>query len=79
MKPKGIAVDSEGHIWVSDSLRNTIQVFDRQGRLLLIFGKIGTDRGEFNIPAGLFIDKKNRLYVADSYNYRVQMFQYLTQ
>ena len=23
MKPKGIAVDSEGHIWVSDSYRNT--------------------------------------------------------
>jgi sugar lactone lactonase YvrE len=79
MKPKGIAVDSEGHIWVSDSLRNSIQVFNRQGKLLLIFGRAGIDRGQFNVPAGLCIDSKDRLYVADSYNYRAQMFQYLKQ
>lgn len=79
VKPKGISVDGEGHIWVSDGLRDTIQVFDRQGRLLLIFGKTGVGRGEFRAPAGLFIDSGNRLYVADSYNYRVLVFQYLSE
>ena len=78
IKPKGIAVDSEGHIWVSDSMRNSIQVFNREGKLLLIFGRLGIGPGEFNLPAGLFIDSKDRLYVADSYNYRVQVFQYLS-
>ena len=68
---------SEGHIWVSDGLRNSIQVFNRDGKLLLIFGKKGIGRGEFDIPAGLYIDNKDKLYVSDSYNYRVQMFQYL--
>jgi DNA-binding beta-propeller fold protein YncE len=31
--------------------------------------------GEFNSPAGLWIDGANRLYVADTNNGRVQVFQ----
>ena len=48
-----------------------------RGKLLLIFGKLGIGQGQFNVPEGLFIDSKDRLIVADSYNYRIQMFQYL--
>ena len=33
-KPKGIAVDSEGHIYVVDSAFNNIQIFDAEGKLL---------------------------------------------
>jgi hypothetical protein len=29
------------------------------------------------LPAGIFIDKRDRIYVADSYNKRIQIFQYL--
>jgi sugar lactone lactonase YvrE len=72
-------VDSEGHIWVSDGVRNSVQIFDRAGKLLLIFGRNGIGAGEFDVPAGLYLDSKDRLYVADSYNYRVQMFQYLQE
>jgi hypothetical protein len=31
--------------------------------------------GEFNSPAGLWIDGTNRLYVGDTNNGRVQVFQ----
>jgi DNA-binding beta-propeller fold protein YncE len=75
-RPKGIGVDSEGHLYVVDGLRDMVQVFDRQGRLLYYFGRSGTGFGEFQLPAGLFIDHHDRVYVVDSYNRRVEAFQY---
>ena len=78
-RPKGIAVDSEGHLYVVEGLSGLVQVFDRQGRLLYYFGQKGTGFGEFQLPAGLFIDRKDRVYVVDYYNRRVQVFQYFAQ
>lgn len=75
-RPKGVSIDSEGHIYVVDGLWGVVQVFDRQGQLLYYFGKRGAGLGEFQLPSGLFIDKNDRIYIADSYNGRVQVFQY---
>jgi len=75
-RPKGIGVDSEGHIYVVEGSMNMVQVFDREGRLLYYFGQQGTGFGDFRLPAGLFIDRNDRVFVVDSYNRRVQMFQY---
>jgi hypothetical protein len=33
--------------------------------------------GELQLPSGLWIDSKDRVYLADSYNQRVQIFQYI--
>jgi DNA-binding beta-propeller fold protein YncE len=75
-RPKGIGVDSEGHIYVVEGSMNMVQVFDREGRLLYYFGQQGTGFGDFRLPAGLFIDHTDRVFVVDSYNRRVQVFQY---
>jgi hypothetical protein len=53
-----------------------VQVFDRQGQLLYDFGQRGARLGEFQLPAGIFIDQRDRIYVVDSHNRRVQIFQY---
>ena len=42
-------------------------------------GGEGTDAGQFYLPAGVTIDQQDRIWVADSYNRRVQVFQYLVQ
>jgi len=78
-KPKGIAVDSEGHIYVADAHFDAVQIFDREGNLLLIFGSSGKGSGEMILPAAMFIDEKDMVYVADSYNNRVQVFRYLRE
>src|SRR5208283_1079842 len=70
-RPKGIGVDSEGHLYVVDGLSGLVQVFDRQGQLLYYFGGKGGGFGEFQLPTGLFIDRKDRVFVVDSYNRRV--------
>jgi len=75
-RPKGIGVDSEGHLYVVDGLWGVIQVFDREGRLLYYFGTRGTGIGEFQLPAGMFIDRDDRIFVVDSYNRRIQVFRY---
>ncbi len=75
-RPKGVAVDSENHLYVVDALSGMVQVFDREGRLLYYFGKRGNGLGEFQLPAGVFIDHDDRVYVVDSFNRRVQVFHY---
>jgi hypothetical protein len=54
-----------------------VQVFNRQGQLLYYFGAEGTHAGEFQLPAGLFIDRDDHVYVVDSFNRRIQQFQYV--
>jgi sugar lactone lactonase YvrE len=70
-----VGIDSENHIYVVDSELGLVQVFDRRGRLLYRFGN-GTNFGRFLLPAGLCIDRHDRVYLVDSYNRRVQVFQY---
>ncbi len=75
-QPKGVGLDSEGHIYVVDALFNRVQIFNADGELLLVFGGDGGSPGDFWLPSGLLI-VEDRIYVADSYNQRVQVFQFL--
>ena len=75
-RPKGIGVDSEGHLYVVEAIRGLVQVFDDAGRLLYYFGQKGSGFGEFQLPAGMWIDGSDRVLVVDSYNRRVQVFHY---
>ena len=57
--PHGLAMDSAGRLFVADRSNNRIQVFDQYGKFL-------AEWRQFGRPSGVFIDKKNILYVADS-------------
>ena len=53
-----------------------IQVFDRTGKHLTVFGKKGVKNGEFGNIHGCLIDKETGwLYVADTANNRMQVFK----
>ena len=58
-------------------LADAVQIFDRRGRFLLSFGERGLGPGQFWLPGGVFIDDRDRIYVADAYNQRIQIFEYL--
>jgi sugar lactone lactonase YvrE len=78
-RPKGIAIDSDGHIWVADAMLSRIQVFTPDGGLLLAFGNFGALPGQFQALTGMAFDQKNnRIYAAEQYLGRVQMFRYYT-
>ena len=75
---KGVVADPDGHIYVADARANWLQIFSPAGELLLVLGSGGDTPGAFNMPAGLaFVD--NTLYVADSFNRRIQVFRYLPE
>jgi sugar lactone lactonase YvrE len=75
-QPKGVGVNSNGHIFVTEAVSARIQIFDMNGDFLLAFGHEGNQPGNFRLPSGLAI-WDNRIYVADSGNRRVQVFEYL--
>jgi len=75
-RPKGVAFDTEGHLYVVDAYASTVQAFNREGQLLYHFGQRGVGPGEFQLPAGLSIDRENRIFVVDSFNRRIQIFHY---
>ncbi len=76
-RPKGIALDSDGHIYVVDALFDVVQIFDQNGQVLLAFGGSGSRKGNFYLPADILIDNQDRIYIVDSGNRRIQVFQYL--
>ena len=75
-RPKGVATDTDGHIYVADALFDNVQIFDTNGRFLMHWGEAGQKVGKFWMPAGIAIDRQNCIYVADTYNQRIQMFKY---
>lgn len=77
VRPKGVAVDGEGHVYVVESLYDSLLVFSPQGEFLLAIGGAGTATGRFFLPAGLWVDGRNRVHVADMFNGRVVLFQFL--
>jgi DNA-binding beta-propeller fold protein YncE len=75
--PKGVALDSDGNVYVVESLHDHLLIFNRQGQFLLPIGGTGYSSGKFYLPAGLWIDARNRIYVADMFNGRVVTYLYL--
>jgi DNA-binding beta-propeller fold protein YncE len=75
-RPKAVAVDDDGRIFVSDVEQDAVLVFAADGTFERSIGRSGTGRGEFLLPAGLARSGK-LLFVADSYNHRVQVLELL--
>lgn len=75
--PSGIAVD-EGtkRIYVADMKKHRIAAYSlTDNRLIRTIGGRGTSgEGKFNFPTNLAVDSKGSLYVADTGNFRVQVF-----
>ena len=57
--PHAIAMDSQGRLFVGDRQNNRIQIFDQDGKFIAQWH-------QFSRPSGVFIDKNDVLYVADS-------------
>ncbi len=75
-RPKGVAVDRDGNIYVVESYYDYLLVFNRQGELLLPIGGTGYGIGQFYLPSGVWVEN-NYVYVADTFNGRVMIFEYL--
>jgi len=73
-EPGGLAVDSEGNVYVGDSQNSRVQKFSAGGTFLLKWGSSGTGDGQFGLSGGVAIDGASNIYVADQNNHRIQKF-----
>ncbi len=71
--PTDAALDAAGHVWVVDRGNDRLQCFDADGTWLSTYGSTGRAPGRFYIPGGIAI-RGNRMYVADTYNHRICVF-----
>jgi sugar lactone lactonase YvrE len=58
-QPHALAMDSKGRLFVGDRNNNRIQIFDQDGKYI-------DQWKQFSRPSGIFIDKNDTIYVADS-------------
>jgi streptogramin lyase len=73
--PTDIAIAPSGEMFMSDGYANArVHKFAADGKHLFSWGEPGRGPGEFNLPHGVWIDRRGRLLVADRENDRVQIF-----
>jgi sugar lactone lactonase YvrE len=75
--PRDAIVDGDGNTWVV--ITHALKQFDPDGNLIQIFPaddpwNIGQDNNHFDYPQGIAFDSAGLLYVADSANQRIQIF-----
>lgn len=78
--PRGMAVAPDGSIYVADTGDSRIVRIDPAGKVVNSWGGRTSDGqesptpGTFNEPWGVAVDPQGNLYVADTWNHRVQKF-----
>src|SRR3989442_997718 len=78
-RPTGIAFAPNGDIFISEGHAPTfgnsrIMKFDKNGKFIKTFGRLGSGNGELRGPHVLAFDSQGRLFVADRSNSRVAIF-----
>lgn len=72
MLPIGMALDTQGNIYVSNDQNYRVEKFDGADKFVTEFGSSGSADGQFLHPCHITIDDQGNIYVVDFGNDRVQ-------
>ena len=79
--PKGVAVDSQGFVYVADSNNQTIRKVTPHGNLLTLAGHFAekgsvdtaiADNARFRAPSGIAVDSAGNVFIADTSNHTIR-------
>lgn len=74
VNPRGVGV-SAGKVFVVSKVTNYVLGMDQNGKKLFTWGGMGQEDDKFALPNGLFVDSEGRIYIADSVNQRIVVYQ----
>ncbi|HEY5269487.1 MAG TPA: SMP-30/gluconolactonase/LRE family protein, partial [Anaerolineales bacterium] len=78
--PRAVAVAADGSLYVVDSMNDRIQHLSQDGEVLQVWGthadvsQGSAPGGTFNEPWGIAVAPDGSVFVADTWNYRIQKF-----
>ncbi len=65
-----------GLLFLTDPEMGQVRIYDEQGRVVTFWGEKGFLDGQFSKPIGISFDQRVSVYVADTYNHRIQKFEF---
>ena len=80
-RPRGVALDGSGNLYIADSLNHRIRKVDTSGTITTVAGTgaigLSGDGGpavqaRLRFPIGVAVDGSGNLYIADAYNHRIR-------
>jgi len=79
LSPHGLTVGSDGSLYVADTGNDRIQRLDADGQVLAVWGEASEENqqpapGTFREPWDVAVSPDGDVYVADTWNHRVQRF-----
>ena len=74
LEPRGVAVDEDGNIYVTDGESNRLSKLNSDGKFVKSVGGEGGRTGQFDGSWGIVLSKDNKLFVCDRFNRRIQVF-----
>jgi len=75
VNPRGIAFDSKDRLYVVSNFTHYIYIFDKDGKQLFTIGGFGEAVDQFALPNGLFITANDEMFVTDTMNQRVAVYE----
>ncbi len=72
--PCGVALDRQSNVYVADMFNEQVKKFSEDGAPLLAFGEAGDNAGEFARMKCVAVDEAGYIYVSDSLQVAVQVF-----
>ena len=76
LRPQGLAMDENDHLWIADASNHRIQIFDVSGSEPVFvgkFGEAGTQSGQIRYPYDIVLFNDD-VFVCEFGNHRVQRF-----
>ena len=67
-----LAVDSSSNLYVADAGMDKVMKYSVDGVLLGQWGQAGSGAGQLRYPFGVAVDRSGTIYLADSFNARIQ-------
>jgi DNA-binding beta-propeller fold protein YncE len=73
--PAGLSLSQSGELFLVDSFSSRVNVYDTNLKFISTIGQKGTAEGQLSFPVGVAVDQFDKVYIADTANNRISIFQ----